>query len=322
MIVVEHDLAVLDYLTDYINIFYGEPGAYGVVSNLKSSRTGVNEYLDGFLSDENMRIRKEPITFDLRGISEFTPGEKIIDYLEFRKELGDFIFKSKQGAVHENEIIGILGPNATGKTTFMKILAGVIQPDEGKFESSLKIAYKPQYLKPEVGFVKEIIELYDLNQEVFTEMKKKLGIEQLMEKECSKLSGGELQRFSIALTLSREADLYLLDEPSAFLDIEQRLSLSSILRSRIKEKKACFVVDHDVVFIDNVSDKIIVFDGVPGNSGRAGPSLKKRDAMNSFLKIMGVTMRRDKDTHRPRINKLDSVLDREQKEKGEYYYIA
>jgi ATP-binding cassette subfamily E protein 1 len=320
VVVVEHDLAVLDYLTDFVYVFYGEKGTYGVVSGAKASRVGVNEYLNGFLTEENLRLRKESIKFDIRGLAERTTGKQMLQYEKLRKKYSSFTLSSQPGSINEGEIIGILGPNATGKTTFIKILAGAEIADEGSFETEMKVSYKPQYLKAEEGKVADIIAKYKLDETTFTELRKRMQLDELMEKECKKLSGGELQRLAIALCLSQEANIYLLDEPSAFLDIEQRLNLADVLRKRIGEGKVAFIVDHDIVFVDNISDRLIVFDGQSGVSGSASVPTDKRAGMNLFLKQMGITLRRDEDTKRPRINKLDSVLDREQKDKGEYYY--
>lgn len=322
VIVIEHDLAVLDYLTDYAYLLYGEPGTYGVVSGLKASRTGINEYLDGFLSEENIRLRQEPIVFDVRGLEAAEKsGKTLFDYGELEKSYPGFELKAASGMIKDGEIIGILGPNATGKTTFVKMLAGVERPDSGERPTGMRVSYKPQYIRPPTGLVKDVLEEFELDGGVLAEMQKELALDRLIEKECTKLSGGELQRLAIAICLSQEADIYLLDEPSAFLDIEQRLLLARVLKKRIKDGKAAFVVDHDIVFLDNIADRLIAFEGISGVSGSASQPLPKREGMNAFLKSMEITMRRDKDTLRPRINKPGSVLDREQKEAGEYYYV-
>lgn len=322
VIVIEHDLAVLDYLTDYTYLLYGEPGTYGVISGLKASRTGINEYLDGFLTDENLRIRSEPIVFDVRGLESAERSIKtLLSYGALEKRYPNFDLKAMGGMIKDGEIIGILGPNATGKTTFVKMLAGVESPDKGETVKGLKVSYKPQYIRAPTGTVNDVLEEFDLDKGVLMEMQKEFALERLLEKECSKLSGGELQRLAIAISLSQNADIYLLDEPSAFLDIEQRLLLAKVLKKRIKDGKAAFVVDHDIVFLDNISDRLIAFDGISGVNGSASQPLPKREGMNVFLHRMDITMRRDKDSLRPRINKPGSVLDREQKEKDTYYYV-
>ena len=115
--------------------------------------------------------------------------------------------------------------------------------------------------------------------------------------------------------------MYLLDEPSAYLDSNQRMEAAKTVR-RVMEKRgrSALIVDHDIYFLDMVSDSIMVFSGHPGKEGRANGPFDMRAGMNMFLKEVDVTFRRDNDTNRPRINKPGSRLDREQKERGEYYY--
>jgi len=79
-------------------------------------------------------------------------------------------------------------------------------------------------------------------------------------------------------------------------------------------------IDHDIVFIDAIANRLMVFQGKSSVHGHASPPHSKREGMNSFLEVAGITMRRDKDSGRPRINKPDSQLDREQREAGEYFY--
>jgi ATP-binding cassette subfamily E protein 1 len=186
----------------------------------------------------------------------------------------------------------------------------------------LKISYKPQHVKAEQEIeVRELFSSKEISAFVFEQVRKRLGINSLMDKKLTSLSGGELQRVSIAFALSKEADIYLFDEPSAFLDIEQRLEFSSLLNSLMSNsKKAAFVIDHDLVLLDAISSRMIVFEGKPGIEGKASSPSEKKESMNKFLSNLGITLRRDKDSKRPRINKEGSVLDREQKEAGEYYY--
>lgn len=322
MMVVEHDLAILDYMSDYIYIFYGEENGYGVSSGSKGTRAGINEYLEGFLREENVRFRERGIRF-----SEFSEGEthtKVkLTYPVFKKKFRGFKFDSEEGEVRKGEIIGIVGKNALGKSLLVKMLAGQEEADEGE-ALELKVSYKPQYIQPEEN--KAVFELFasnDVDKLVAETARRELGLDKLMEKELSQLSGGELQRVSIAHALSKKADIYLFDEPTAFLDIEQRLRFSDLLRHTISESEKCaFIVDHDVVFIDSVVHRLIVFEGESSVEGHASAPLKKRDGMNSFLEMAGITMRRDRDSKRPRINKPGSVLDREQREKNEYYYAS
>ena len=123
-----------------------------------------------------------------------------------------------------------------------------------------------------------------------------------------------MQRVAIAHCLSQDANLFLLDEPSAYLDIEQRLLISKIIKNLAWERDiTILVVDHDLMFLDYISNKLIVFSGTPAREGHLEGPLKMEDGMNLFLKSLNITLRRDITSHRPRINKPGSVKDREQK---------
>ena len=124
----------------------------------------------------------------------------------------------------------------------------------------------------------------------------------------------------IATCLAKEADLYLIDEPSAFISAEDRLMVAKTIRRMIMHRRAAaFVIEHDLMLQSYISDRIVHFTGDPGVSGEASEPLSVKDGMNSFLKIQGVTFRRDQLSGRPRVNKLDSKLDKEQKSSGDYY---
>ncbi|MFH0835349.1 MAG: ribosome biogenesis/translation initiation ATPase RLI [Candidatus Micrarchaeota archaeon] len=323
VVVVEHDLALLDYLSDYVQVLYGVRGVYGKISALKGTRVGINEFLDGYLRDENVRFRDYAIKFDVRGASEGRKGAVSLAYNGMRKHYPAFSLAVDAGKIYEGEVLGILGPNAIGKSTFVKMLAGVEKPDGGETGAEKKrVAYKPQYLKSAFeGTVRQLLAQSNVDAASFEEVKHRLDLLDLMDKDVAHLSGGELQRLSIALCLCTKADVYLLDEPSAFLDVEQRLNVAHLVRkTRDSEDKPAFVVDHDILFIDSVSDRLVVFEGAPAKEGRASPPKGMREGMHSFLREMGVTFRRDPETGRPRANKPGSQTDAEQKASGNYYY--
>jgi len=324
VMVVEHDLAVLDYMSEYVNVFFGEKGAYGVVSRLKGARNGVNEYLDGFLKDENTRIREYSIKFEITAEVE-RRTMPYFAYPKLTKKYKGFTLECDGGEVRKGEIIGVVGENAIGKTTFVKMLAGAEKPDGGEAPKKLKISYKPQYIKSDFeGTVSELVAQSRIDREIYDlELRRRLEIDELAVKEVKHLSGGELQRVAIAIALGTEADLYLLDEPSAFLDIEQRLNFAHALKNIVGGKeRTAFVVDHDIVLIDAVSSRLLVFEGEGAKKGFAHAPEEKRNGMNRFLKGMDVTLRRDKDSGRPRVNKPGSQMDSEQKAAGEYYYYS
>ncbi|MEM4724509.1 MAG: ribosome biogenesis/translation initiation ATPase RLI [Candidatus Hadarchaeum sp.] len=326
VMVVEHDLAMLDYVSDYVHVLYGKPGVYGVVSSPRGVRVGINVFLNGYLPEENIMFRREPIKFELRPLSKVGSGGKpLLSYPRLVKSFKDFRLEISPGEVFAGEVVGIVGPNAVGKTTFVRILAGEVKPTSGKIDFNLSVSHKPQYLKSDFdGTVEKWLQeqLGDFDPSFVPDILQPLEIEPLMERELKSLSGGELQRVSIAECLGRRADLYLLDEPSAYLDVEQRLNMSKCIRRTIEKREAAaFVVDHDVLSIDYISDRLLVFTGEPSREGRTHGPLGMRDGMNLFLKEVGVTFRRDPQTGRPRANKPDSALDKEQRERGEYFYL-
>jgi ATP-binding cassette, sub-family E, member 1 len=326
VLVIEHDLAVLDFLADSVHLVYGDEGAYGVFTPPKNVRHSINLYLDGYLKEENLRIRDAAIQFAEHPPKRDAHRVPLIEYRDVTKKLEGFELHVERGVVHHGEVVGVVGPNATGKTTFVKILAGVVPADGGAVQGTVKVSYKPQYIKPDFeGTVRDLIITqapHLLNSSFHeAEIVHPLQLRPLLEKDVDQLSGGELQRVAIALALAREADLYLLDEPSAYLDSNQRMVAARTIRRVLeKEAKAGFVVDHDVYFIDMVSDSLMVFGGEPGRRGDAVGPLDLRTGMNRFLAGLDVTFRRDPDSHRPRINKPGSGLDREQRSQGEYYY--
>jgi ATP-binding cassette subfamily E protein 1 len=331
IIVVEHDLAILDYLSDYISLFYGEPSVYGIISHPQGVRVGINIYLNGYIKDENLRIREEPVVFHERPPinSSVDSGEVIFNYEDFEKILGNFHLKVMGTEIHAGEIIGILGPNGIGKTTFINSIVEKIDSNKANLDNDnrFRVSVKPQYIIIDhLNLVSELVKKIKLSPHFSQSYKKRilnaLNLENIIERSILELSGGELQRVAIADCLTNEADLYLLDEPSAFLDVEMRLQVAQLLRKSIEEiKKAAFVVEHDIITQDFIADSILVFEGSPGIKGKALVPLNLRDGFNKFLKIMGITFRRDLTTKRPRVNKLGSSKDQYQKRIDEYYFI-
>lgn len=320
VMVVEHDLLVIDSMADLLHLMYGKTGAYGVVSLVKSARAGINSYLEGFIRDENMRFRDHEIKFSPRPPSKVQKAYELTSWKDLKKKLGSFVLEAREGILHKSLTVGVLGENGIGKTTFVKLLAEVLKQDSGELSKKVRVSYKPQHLASDSDELVMTV-LHDAVQNYELQLIRPLGIKDLLLKPMSALSGGELQRVAIAHCLSQPADLYLLDEPSAYLDIEQRLIVSKVLRD-IAEQRGCtmLVVDHDLMFIDYLAEKILVFEGEPAKHGCVTGPFSMEDGMNHFLLHLGLTMRRDKESLRPRINKPGSRLDREQKEAGKLYY--
>jgi ATP-binding cassette subfamily E protein 1 len=316
-LLIEHDLVVLDYMTDFINIMYGQAGAYGMLTSVKTSKVGINIFLDGYSKDENVRFRDKPISFDKESITESKKFKEVAKWSEKDLRLGEFKLNIKAGSVMEGEVMGIIGRNALGKTTFINDIL-----EEG-FGPDVVISSKPQMIPRGIETVMELLMAHYNYTDNFYQLYvlDPLNVKPLLEKTTESLSGGELQRVAIANTLLKEAHVYLLDEPTAFLDIEEKLKIAKMLKNFVMLKdKSAFIIDHDLVFMDYLSDRLLVFEGSPGVNGVSNSPLSMRDGMNLFLKGLNITFRRDDANKRPRVNKLDSVKDQEQKKSGEYYY--
>jgi ATP-binding cassette, sub-family E, member 1 len=318
VLVIEHDLIILDYMTDMIHLMYGHEGAYGVVSGVKTTKNGINVYLSGFLKEENVRFRDHAIKFNPSAILKQKNDYILTEWSALEYKVGKFTLKVDNGKVNHGDVIGTLGQNGIGKTTFVKILAGVIKTkDEDQLK--LKVAYKPQYLETSDELVMMTLHRAIQNYEI--QLIRPLNLKELFMRKLSELSGGELQRVAIAHCLSQDADIILMDEPSAYLDVEQRLMVSKVIKEMMfTSGRSAIIVDHDLLFIDYLSDKLIVFDGVPAISGVAHPPMDMSEGMNKFLSELNITFRRDEENYRPRINKEESQKDREQKSSGKLYY--
>lgn len=395
---IEHDLAVLDYISDTVSILYGYPGSYGVVTLPFSVRDGINVYLDGYIPTENMRMRDERVVFRMaeeageidassreankeekestskqdaaskgkrrqgknggkdkdtgKNEEEGEKHHKLTIKEEHEKELlsanklyypsvlvtrGTFKMTVEEGYFRNNEIVVLIGQNGCGKTTFVQLFAGLIKENERELIAensvshttefpSLAISYKPQTITPSfTGTVQELLTIKlrggHLEPVFNSDILKPLKVDDLYDREVKTLSGGELQRVALCLCLGRlSAKCFLLDEPSAYLDSEQRLLTSKLLKRYIYHRRALsLIVEHDFLMALYMADRIITYIGTPGVETTVCAATSVPIGMNNFLKSINVTIRRDRHNFRPRINKPNSVIDRQQKEAGTYY---
>ena len=327
VMVVEHDLTLLDYVSDLIEVLYGVSSAYGIVSGVLSTKVGINVFLDGYLPSENIRFRDKKFSFDVSTTAgQFLEAETVIKYPILEKKYSTFSVTVEAGQVHKGEVLGVLGANSLGKTTMMKMIANVEKPDFGSVDTKIKIAYKPQYLSNDIDI--DVISVLNKANEGLVEGSQEeeqivepLKIKKLYNKSIKNLSGGELQKVSIVTCLLQKADLYALDEPSAFLDVEDRIAVAKFIQKFTRSYgKSAMIIDHDVQLLDLVSDSMVIFEGTSGINGHATSPLPKVEGMNKFLKSLDVTFRRDEKSRRPRVNKEKSRLDKIQKAEANFYY--
>ncbi|NPA47829.1 MAG: ABC transporter ATP-binding protein [Thermococci archaeon] len=169
--------------------------------------------------------------------------------------------------VNEGEFVAVLGPNGAGKSTFLRCLAGILRCD-GVFvrgrpisdysprELSKVLAYVPQRVEPGFLTVFDTVLLgrrpymgltpSERDLKVVEEALKRLGIQKLVLKRTNEISGGELQKVSIARALAQEPEVLLMDEPTNNLDLKSQLEVMRLARELAKEGKAVVTVMHDV----------------------------------------------------------------------------
>lgn len=337
IIVVEHDLAILDYLSDFICCLYGSPNGYGVVTFPSSVRDGINIFLDGFIPSENLRFRENELTFkfteqldvDNKTYHQYKYPKMTKTFLSVNNK-PEFKLTIEAGEFKNSEIIVLLSENGCGKTTFIKLLAGIIKSDDEMIDNEipkLNVSYKPQTISPKFeGTVRQLLyqKIKDtyLHPQFQSDVFKPMNIQQLLDQEVKTLSGGELQRVAIVLCLGKPADIYLIDEPSAYLDAEERIIASKVIKRFIlHSKKTAFIIEHDFIMATYLADRVIVYDGIPSKDCIAKKPESLLTGMNYFLQKLGITFRRDPSNFRPRINKFESIKDREQKAAGQYFYL-
>jgi ATP-binding cassette subfamily E protein 1 len=161
-----------------------------------------------------------------------------------------------------------------------------------------------------------------LHPQFQTDVLKPLSMEPLLDLNVQHLSGGELQRVALCLCLGKPADIYLIDEPSAYLDSEQRIIAAKVIKRFIlHNKKTAFIVEHDFIMATYLADRVVVFTGNPGVAATATKAQSLLTGMNTFLENLEITFRRDPTNFRPRINKDNSIKDKEQKLSGNYFFL-
>lgn len=341
VVVVEHDLAVLDYMSDSVSVLYGQPGVYGIITLPYSCREGINIFLRGFIPTENMRFRREELRFHVQQTGAAGDGAEDADagrqapaelnrYPAMTVRQGGFTLRVRPGRFCSGQITLLLGENGTGKTTFIRTVAGARQcapqfERPGDELPRLAVSLKPQTLSP--AFDGTVAELFAqkipaavADPAFQNAVVQRLSVGHLLDRAVRQLSGGELQRVATILALGKNASVYLIDEPSAYLDATQRLVVAKVIKRHILSTNRCgYIVEHDFLMTLYLADQVIVFEGQPGVECTANEPESLSSGMNRFLSFVGVTFRRDAQTLRPRVNKPGSAKDKDQKIQNLYF---
>jgi ATP-binding cassette subfamily E protein 1 len=303
-IVVDHDIAILDYLSDSVSIIYGQSNVYGVVTAHQSTAEAVNSYLEGYLPTENVRFREWSLQWSVSQNLRDDHCPSLLKYLSSKIDNGSFTLEVSEGSI-EQGITVILGRNGCGKSTFLQHL-----------QSLTKTSLKPQLFPENTAKVRDYL------SSVPTELVKDLQVSHLFDQILDRLSGGQRQMVEICRCLSTPADVYLLDEPSAGLDVESRFLLARVLKRFILDHHcSAVVVEHDLYLANYLADSVILVTGEPGVSGIVNVPGQVQEQLNLFLKSLNITVRRDHLTRRPRINKVGSTKDTEQKRSQKWYSV-
>lgn len=182
----------------------------------------------------------------------------IINIEHIHKVFGEkVIFEDASFGIHEGNKIGIVGINGTGKTSLLRMIAGIEEPDQGQIirQNGLRIAYLPQ--NPEFPSQATVLS-YSLDGNNDTDWLVQSNLNRLgitgYDMPIEQLSGGQKRRVALAKVLASEFDVLLLDEPTNHLDEEMILWLEDYLKNY---KGVILMVTHDRYFLDKVSNRIL-----------------------------------------------------------------
>lgn len=196
---------------------------------------------------------------------------------------GDDVIRGLSLQIPRQKLFCILGGNGTGKTTALRLMAGLKKPYRGKVRADGKIAVLPQ--NPQTLFVKSTLAA-DLEETAGKKSAEKVGriaaltgLTPLLQRHPYDLSGGEQQRAALAKALLTEPDILLMDEPTKGLDADFKIRLAEILRTLLQRGMTVVMVSHDIEFCAEYADFCALF--FNGSAAAAGPA-KAFFAGNSF----------------------------------------
>lgn len=227
----------------------------------------------------------------------------------------------KMPILKQFQILGLLGQNGIGKTTVMQILSNKIKPNfeefnksfssadiisqfkgnemhkymENLYNNDLQVVIKPQHVDQLIRYltvkkqdpdVKSYLvehSHYSEDDDIYKNVIEKLELDSIINYKVKTLSGGELQRLVCASIILKNADVYIFDEPTNFLDVKQRLKMAHLIRSLLNPNRYIIVIEHDLAILDYLSDYICLMYGKPGAYGVVSIPCSTANAINIFF---------------------------------------
>ena len=191
--------------------------------------------------------------------------------------------------VNQGQIVTLIGPNGSGKTTTAKMILNILNADEGLIISDTdKMAYVPQKINIDWTMPLRVIDFMkitsSINNTQITEALTLTGVEKLLYNEVHNLSGGEFQRVLIARAVAKNPDLLVLDEPVQGVDFNGEIALYNLIK-KISDKLNCgiLLISHDMHFVMSATDHVICLNGHICCSGTPSTVVKNP----AYIKLFG-----------------------------------
>ena len=190
--------------------------------------------------------------------------------------------------VKSRQIVTLIGPNGSGKTTTAKMVLNILEPDEGSLKRyTNKIAYVPQKINIDWTMPLRVVDFMRLtnnlsNNEIIESLNQ-TGVEKLFKEQLHGLSGGEFQRVLLARAIAKKPELLVLDEPVQGVDFNGEIDLYNIIKN-ISANLNCgiLLVSHDLHFVMSATDHVVCLNGHICCSGKPSAVIKDKAYIELF----------------------------------------